>query len=97
VEENIFVLKKDQVIGGVANFTNAGAVTSDRRIGSRMTGISLHIQWPLTSQWHGNFLKENIFFVADQTPSPRVQRARARVATLHLRPKGTTVYRKNIS
>jgi hypothetical protein len=22
-------------------------------------GISLHVQWPLTSQWHGSFLKEN--------------------------------------
>jgi hypothetical protein len=24
-----------------------------------MTGISLHVQWPLTSQSHGSFLKEN--------------------------------------
>jgi hypothetical protein len=24
-----------------------------------MTGISLHVQWPLTSQSHGGFLKEN--------------------------------------
>jgi hypothetical protein len=24
---------------------------------TRMTGISLHVQWPLTSQSHGSFLK----------------------------------------
>jgi hypothetical protein len=36
-----------------------------------MTGISLHMQWPLTSQLHGSFLKENnSFFVMDQTPHP---------------------------
>jgi hypothetical protein len=27
-----------------------------------MIGISLHIQWPLTSQLHGSFLKENNWF-----------------------------------
>jgi hypothetical protein len=34
-----------------------------------MPGISLHMQWPLTSQSHGSFLKENncCFFV---TPHP---------------------------
>jgi hypothetical protein len=36
-----------------------------------MTGISLHMQWPLTSQLHGSFLKENnLFFVMNQTPRP---------------------------
>jgi hypothetical protein len=34
-----------------------------------MTGISLHMQWPLTSQLHDSFLKENnCFVVTDQTP-----------------------------
>jgi hypothetical protein len=28
----------------------------------RMTWISLHVQWPLTSQLHGSFLKENNCF-----------------------------------
>jgi hypothetical protein len=35
-----------------------------------MTGISLHMQWPLTSQSHGSFLKDNyclFAFLADQT------------------------------
>jgi hypothetical protein len=33
-----------------------------------MTGISLHLQWPLASLPHGSFLKENNwFFVMDQT------------------------------
>jgi hypothetical protein len=27
-----------------------------------MSGISLHMQWPLTSQLHGSFLKENKCF-----------------------------------
>jgi hypothetical protein len=27
-----------------------------------MTGISLHMQWPLTSHLQGSFLKDNIFF-----------------------------------
>jgi hypothetical protein len=36
-----------------------------------MTGTSLHMQWPLTSQSHGSFLKENNWFlVMDQTPRP---------------------------
>jgi hypothetical protein len=36
-----------------------------------MAGISLHMQWPLTSQLHGSFLKEStLFFVTDQTPRP---------------------------
>jgi hypothetical protein len=35
-----------------------------------MTGIYLHAQWLLTSQSRGSFLKENIFFVMDQTPRP---------------------------
>jgi hypothetical protein len=36
-----------------------------------MTGISLHMQWPQTSQSHGSFLKDTIcfFFHSDQTPS----------------------------
>jgi hypothetical protein len=38
---------------------------------TRMTGSYLHMQWPLTSQSHGSFLKEiNCFFVTDQTPRP---------------------------
>jgi hypothetical protein len=28
-----------------------------------MTGISLHMQWPLTSQSHGSFLKEKNWFL----------------------------------
>jgi hypothetical protein len=37
-----------------------------------MTGISLHMQWPLTSQSHGNFSqRKQLFFVTDQTPRPR--------------------------
>jgi hypothetical protein len=29
------------------------------------------MQWPLSSQWHGSFLKENnYFFVSDQNPHP---------------------------
>jgi hypothetical protein len=40
-------------------------------LSTRMTGISLHMQWPLTSQLHGSFLKEkNWFFITDQTPCP---------------------------
>jgi hypothetical protein len=36
-----------------------------------MTGISLHMQWPLTSQLHGIALKENNWlFITDQTPRP---------------------------
>jgi hypothetical protein len=36
------------------------------------TGISLHLKWPLISQLHDRFLKENNWFfpVADQTPRP---------------------------
>jgi hypothetical protein len=34
-----------------------------------MTGISLHMQWPLTTQLRGSILKENNwFFVMDQSP-----------------------------
>jgi hypothetical protein len=33
-----------------------------------MTGISLHMQWPLTSQSHGK--ENNWFFVTDQSPYP---------------------------
>jgi hypothetical protein len=33
-----------------------------------LTGVSLHMQWPLTSQSHGSFLKVKIFFFCDQTP-----------------------------
>jgi hypothetical protein len=29
---------------------------------TRMTGISLHMQWPLTSQWHGSFSQREQFF-----------------------------------
>jgi hypothetical protein len=36
-----------------------------------MTGISLHVQWPLTFQSRGSFLKENNwFFITDQTSRP---------------------------
>jgi hypothetical protein len=38
-----------------------------------MTGISLHIQWPLTTQSHSSFLQEkNLFFNTDQTPQPMI-------------------------
>jgi hypothetical protein len=44
---------------------------------TRMTGISIHVQWPLTSQSNGNFLKENKWFVImDQTPCPYQTRSR---------------------
>jgi hypothetical protein len=35
-----------------------------------MTGISLHMQWPLTSQSHGTVSQKEqlFFFVTDQTP-----------------------------
>jgi hypothetical protein len=35
-----------------------------------MTSISFHVKWPLTSQSHGSFLKENkcFFSLTDQTP-----------------------------
>jgi hypothetical protein len=32
-----------------------------------MAGISLHMQWPLTSQLHGSFLKENNWFFIDES------------------------------
>jgi hypothetical protein len=38
-----------------------------------MTGISLHMQWPLTSQPHGSVSQREqlfCFFVTDQTPRP---------------------------
>jgi hypothetical protein len=38
-----------------------------------MTGSPLHMQWPVTSQLHDSFLKENncfVFFITDQTPRP---------------------------
>jgi hypothetical protein len=36
-----------------------------------MTVISLHMQWPLTSQLHGSFSqREQLVFVTDQTPRP---------------------------
>jgi hypothetical protein len=35
-------------------------------LSNRMTGISLHMLWPLTSQLHGSILKKNnCFFVTD--------------------------------
>jgi hypothetical protein len=37
---------------------------------TRMTGNSLHMQWPLTSQLHGSFSQREHFFVMDQTPRP---------------------------
>jgi hypothetical protein len=37
---------------------------------TRMTGISLHMQWPLTSQLHGSVPQREQFFVTDQAPSP---------------------------
>jgi hypothetical protein len=40
------------------------------------TSNSLHIQWPLTSQLHGSFLKENNWFlITDQTPNPYLTRS----------------------
>jgi hypothetical protein len=39
-----------------------------------MTGISWHMQWPLTSQSHGSILKaNNYFFIRDQTPRPEIE------------------------
>jgi hypothetical protein len=35
-----------------------------------MTGISLHMQWPLTSQLHGSILKENNFFCYGSSSTP---------------------------
>jgi hypothetical protein len=38
-----------------------------------MTGISLHMQWPLTSQLHGSVSQREqlvVFFITDQTPRP---------------------------
>jgi hypothetical protein len=41
-----------------------------------MTSISLHMQWPLTSQCMAVSLKENNwFFVTDQTPCPYLTRS----------------------
>jgi hypothetical protein len=38
-----------------------------------MTGNSLHMQWPLTSQSHGSVSQmNNWFFVMDQTPRPGI-------------------------
>jgi hypothetical protein len=37
-----------------------------------MSGISLHMQWPLTSQLHGSVSQREqlVFFVTDQNPRP---------------------------
>jgi hypothetical protein len=36
-----------------------------------MLGISFQMQWPLTSQFHGSFLKENKwYFIMNQTARP---------------------------
>jgi uncharacterized membrane protein len=36
-----------------------------------MTGISLHMQWPLTSQSHGSFsLREQLFFCYGSNSTP---------------------------
>jgi hypothetical protein len=42
-----------------------------------MTSISLHIQWPLTSQLHGSVSQREqlFFFVTDQTPLPYTTRS----------------------
>jgi hypothetical protein len=41
---------------------------------TRMTSVCLHMQWPLTSQPHGSFLKENNwFFVTYETPHALIQ------------------------
>jgi hypothetical protein len=37
--------------------------TCPPHLATGMIGISLHIQWPLTSQSHGSILKENNWFV----------------------------------
>jgi hypothetical protein len=39
-----------------------------------MTGISLHMHWPLTSQLHGSVSQREqlFFFVTDQTPRPQI-------------------------
>jgi hypothetical protein len=41
---------------------------------NRMTGISSHVQWPLTSQsvtWQFSQGKQFVFFITDQTPRQR--------------------------
>jgi hypothetical protein len=42
-----------------------------------MTGISLHMQWPLTSQLHGSVShrEQLFFFITDQTPCPYTTRS----------------------
>jgi hypothetical protein len=45
---------------------------------TRMTGNSLHMQWPLTSQLHGSVSQREqlfCFFVTDQTPCPNLTRS----------------------
>jgi hypothetical protein len=37
---------------------------------TRMTGISMHVQWYPTSQTHGSFLKENNWFFCYGSNSP---------------------------
>jgi hypothetical protein len=39
-----------------------------------MTGNSLHMQWPLTSQSHGSVSQREQFFIMDQTPHPPSQK-----------------------
>jgi hypothetical protein len=40
---------------------------------TRMTGISSHVQWPLTYQLHNSFSqREQLFFIVDQTSRPKV-------------------------
>jgi hypothetical protein len=43
---------------------------------TRITGSSLHMQWPLTSQSHSSFLKENNWvFIMYQTTRPYLTRS----------------------
>jgi hypothetical protein len=49
-----------------------------------MTSISLHMQWPLTSQSQVSSLKENNwFFVTDQTPCPFFDKINTYLTSAH--------------
>jgi hypothetical protein len=42
-------------------------------LSTKMTGISLHMKWPLTSQLHGSILKENYCFLLRIKPHTLIQ------------------------
>jgi hypothetical protein len=41
---------------------------------TEMTSNSLHMQWPLTSQLHGSFVKQNNFFITEMVIHARMNR-----------------------